>query len=206
MDSPPIWKGRRYESGGLFGSRILVLGESAYPAPGEDTSTYNVAIPQDHISGRVRDGFRTKLLRVFLNTDRETPADIAAFWHSIAFFNYVPEAMVGPRIAPTERAWMAGSHFLPEHLGQLQPQLLVVLGYRMRDRFERAAPVRRSLGPAVVGADRPQTYWYHPAVSSQPVLAYGLQHPSSGFSWRTEHPSLVKAIQLAGDAGPGASG
>jgi len=192
---PPIWRGQEYERGGRFGKRVLILGESTYPSPGESTWRYNVAIPEDHISGRVRDGFRTKLLRAFLNTDCETPTDIAAFWHSVAFFNYVTKDLVGARLAPTQTDW---THHQPlyQHVRKLRPQLLIVLGFRLWNQLEIQPPCRSVPGPLVAGAGRPQTCYYG-ADDGNPVLAYGMRHPSSAFSWRKEHPRLMEVLRLA---------
>jgi hypothetical protein len=59
--NPPIWKGMDYPDGGIFGVRILIVGESTYTTYGRDTSQYNVWMAQDHIDG-YRDVFRTKLV------------------------------------------------------------------------------------------------------------------------------------------------
>src|SRR3954447_10637839 len=97
---PPIWIGSNYRRRGFAGARVLLIGESTYPAPGDSTFLYNRRIPEEHISGACRDAFRTRLVRMFLNTNRETPEDVQRVWHAVAFFNYITSPLAGPGLAP----------------------------------------------------------------------------------------------------------
>lgn len=184
----PIWIGKNYNSGGRFGAKILVIGESTYSESGEDTSQYNILIPEDHIAG-YRDAFRTKLARVFLNTDKETREDISEFWHSVAFFNFVSSPLDGPRKAPSNDMWKENSQFMESIVDDLRPNLIVILGYRMWASWHRNLSYLLSNGPKIIGAGREQSLFF-----GDTTLLYCLRHPSSAFSWRSEHPYLMEAI------------
>src|SRR6266496_4335107 len=114
---PPLWCGPQYPcEAGLFRKRILILGESTHAPPEVDTSRYNVLMAEDHING-YRDRFRTKLIRAFLNLDTETPEQIAAFWNSVAYLNFVIPALAKSRIPPTEQMWEHEHQPIPHIIG-----------------------------------------------------------------------------------------
>lgn len=194
----PPWIGRKYSSGGMFGKRIFILGESSYPWGDLDElpNDTNILIAQDHIDG-YRDAFRTKLVRVFLNTDTESREQIEEFWQSVAFMNFIKKGLSGPRIAPTNAMWTESGHDLGAVLTANRPALLLVLGYRMWDQWAASPPLPFEAGPTVAGAGKPLTRCFDVADGAHRVLAYGMKHPSAGFSWRSEHPALARAIALA---------
>lgn len=194
--NPPIWKGRDYEDNGIFGSRILIVGESTYTTNGADTSLYNVWMAQDHIDG-YRDAFRTKLIRVFLNTDYEQKDDIEKFWNSVCYLNFIIPALSGPRIAPNDRMWVDNSQPLSKLLAELKPNLVVVLGYRMWSEWINTPPCEMLPGPIIEGAGRAHTYFLISKGNEHRSLSYAMKHPSSGFSWRREHQFLMQAIKIS---------
>jgi hypothetical protein len=187
----PVWVGTNYKAGG-----ILIVGESPHAKPGVDTSQYNVLMAMDHMDG-YRDRFRTKLVRAFLGRGDETLNDITAFWHSVAYFNYIKIPLSGPRIPPSITMWETMHEDLSARLECLRPGLLVALGYRMWDRWKAAPPCVKEPGPSIPGAAPGSTYWLTPRAGVK-VLAYCMRHPSSAFSWRKEYPLLQAAIELAG--------
>ncbi|OQX63399.1 MAG: hypothetical protein B5M56_02985 [Desulfococcus sp. 4484_241] len=191
---PPIWKGADYDNGGIFGKRILIVGESTYAEEGVDISQYNILMAQDHIDG-YRDSYRTKLLRVFLNRE-ENNDDIKKFWQSVAFFNYITTPLQKARLAPSEHNWQKDVQPLSEILADICPRLIVVVGYRMWDRWSNNSPCSKEEGPVINGAGRENTLYL--SWGKGKALSYGLRHPNGrGFSWKNEHPYLMKAIRIA---------
>jgi len=193
---PPIWKGMNYPNGGIFGARILIVGESTYTTDGRDTSQYNVWMAQDHIDG-YRDAFRTKLLRSFINTNREQQHEIQDFWNSVCYLNYINTPLSGPRIAPAESMWAENNQPLASILTELKPNIVVALGYRMWGNWLNNPPCKTYRGPKINNAGREQTYYFEASDRIHLALVYALKHPSSGFSWKSEHPFLMKAIELS---------
>ncbi len=187
---PPIWRGRNFDNGGILGKPVLIVGESTYPQPGDNTSKYNVLMAEDHIAG-YRDAFRTKLIRVFLNSDDEDPSRIEEFWHSVAYANFIIPPLAGPRVAPTVDMWENQHIALAPLVVRLRPSLIVALGYRMWERWASDPKGLFTPGPLIAGAKCPQTLYLNVVKGGRPPLAYGMKHPSSAFSWRTEHPYLT---------------
>ena len=194
--NPPIWKGMDYQHGGIFGTRVLIVGESTYTTDGRDTSQYNVWMAEDHIDG-YRDAFRTKLVRSFLNTDTEQQHEIKGFWNSVCYLNYINTPLSGPRIAPEESMWAGNKQPLSNILAELKPNLVVALGYRMWSNWLNRPPCALFLGPNIDGAGRDRTYYFEASDNKHKALVYALKHPSSAFSWKKEHYFLMKAIQAS---------
>lgn len=192
----PIWIGQNYESGGMFKSKILIVGESTYTLDGKDTSQYNLWMAQDHMDG-YRDAFRTKLIRAFININDETIEDIKKFWHSVCYVNYISEPLSGPRIAPNEYMWNNNHQPLAEIIEDIKPNLVVALGYRMLKAWINNPPFVMLLGPEINGAGRSNTYFAPTSNKGEKTLIYTLRHPSSAFSWKKEHPYLMEAIRLS---------
>lgn len=198
MALPDIWIGSRYQDGGLFSKRVLLVGESTYPAPGDDIADYNKRIPTEHINGSSRDNFRTRLVRALLGHE-ESPPQIEAVWQSVAFFNYITAPLSGPGEAPTEHMWQAHHQPLAERLNQLQPDVLLCLSFRLWDRLTTAGVLVGRPGPVLVGAGRPATLLVRLADGSD-VVAYGIKHPSY-MSWRTEH-GFINRLLTGGTRAP----
>ena len=194
--NPPIWKGTDYPLGGIFGTRVLIVGESTYTTDSKDTSQYNVWMAEDHIDG-YRDAFRTKLMRSFLNTNKEQRDEIKTFWNSVCYLNYINTPLSGPRLAPEESMWIKNIQPLSILLTELKPNLVVALGYRMWSNWLNSPPCKLFPGPNIDGAGRNTTYYFEASDNKHKALAYALKHPSSAFSWKKEHPFLMKAIEAS---------
>jgi hypothetical protein len=194
--NPPIWIGKNYKNSCMFNTRILIVGESTYTLDDKDTSHYNLAMAQDHIDGYT-DAFRTKLIRLFLNTENETQKDIENFWHSVCYVNFINIPLSGPRIAPEEQMWKDNSQPLSDILDEVNPNLVVALGYRMFKAWIKQPPFEMQAGPEIEGAGRSCTFYTKTSNGKDRALVYALKHPSSAFSWKKEHPFLMKAIKLS---------
>ncbi len=191
-----VWIGKTYKGGGIFGKRVFIVGESTYHRVSEDVSSFNVLMAEDHMAGYT-DRFRTKLVRAFLGHDREGLSDIQAFWHSVAFANFVSRNLGAPRVAPLDADWADGVGLTKRRLASLQPALVVCLGYRMFDEWIRRGLIAPTMRMTVKGAGRPDLYMLRDSATAPETLVYGMKHPSSSFSWRREHPFLQSAIRLA---------
>ena len=192
---PPVWVGAKYPRGGIFQRRVLLIGESTYPAPGDDTWLYNRRIPTEHMSGSCRDGFRTRLIRALLGSERETSAQIQAMWNSVAFFNYITAPLAGANEAPTEDHWRKHHQPLAEHLCDLKPDVLIVVSFRLWDRLIDSSILRGRSGPVLTGAGRPNTLLVSTG-GDQVATAYGMKHPSY-ISWRAEHTHISRLLCIA---------
>jgi len=110
--------------------------------------------------------------------------------------NYITTPLDGPRKPPSENQWEQHHQPINEIFKRLKPNLVVVLGFRMFDRWEYDSPMILSEGPIILNAGRDKTRYFQ-LDDNRKALIYGMRHPSSGFSWRTEYLSLKEAISIA---------
>lgn len=187
------WIGDNYWSGRRFGKRVLVLGESHY---GWDLPpNWTIQCIKEQISGEGTYKFWTDIAIAFLN-EHPSVEDKKAFWHSVAFYNYIQESVGdGPGIRPTEEMWENAREPFNEVLSKLCPQFIAVLGHELWD----ALPADGSEGPRARGArGHNEPLWRYPHPEGE-AWAFRLMHPSArkGFSAWEWHDPLMQALERA---------
>lgn len=168
------WIGQNYSEEGLAGIRLLILGESHYGTRGTETPT----LTQDVVNkwGRcMRYRFFTVVQKLVVNVPRGEwiPNEKrAAFWDSVAFYNFV-QSFPGnkPRCRPTREMWMAAKEPFLQVLEKLQPHFVVVLGVELQRHLPSIPEYIRSCS---------------------------IQHPSSqGFRYEASQRSIQAALRTA---------
>lgn len=132
------WIGEKYRSEGLRGVRVLALGESHYAEPGLSRPTFTSEIVRECVfEGRA--AYFTKVAKMLTGRGAGAYLEDDALrdtWNRIAFYNYVQQMLPGPRVGPSVNMWMEAQQLFPRVVDLLQPQLIVVMGKRLRDWFE----------------------------------------------------------------------
>lgn len=135
------WIGLKYETEGIGGTRLLVLGESQYPgaeyvhlypggAPTAACRSSTQEIVRD-LAIENRNRFFTKVAKIVLGlpAGRRLPSEVRVdFWERIAFYNYVQWWLGGARFRPSPELWLAAQSPFLEVLSELRPHVLLVLG------------------------------------------------------------------------------
>jgi hypothetical protein len=140
-----------------------------------------------------RKQFWTNILMAFTSA-RSSMELRNQFWNSVAYFTFVQEYVgVGPGTRPTTQMWERGRKAFSEIVGEIKPECVIVLG---KELWYNLPSEGRTPGPLIENPVQSNTwqYKYSPEVS---FLAYGVHHPSSGFSSRYWHPLISQAIRLA---------
>ena len=173
------WVGSEYRDGGLYGLRVLILGESHYDSSDKLRESYTIDCIRD-IGQRRRFRFFTVVQSLMQGTrGGVSDAERAAFWERVAYCNFVQKfAAPGPRVAPTPEMWSAGGAALVQTVGELSPHLVVALGERLWPRLPEL--------PAGVSVCE-------------------VRHPSGrGFRYADWQPVVRKALVAAGGTLPAA--
>lgn len=189
--------GANYANGGLFGKRIMVLGESHYCDEGcadcGDCQLHRdcIGFTQNVIRNYLDEACeRENWMRTFLKFERslvgmETDWDMKRkIWDSVLFFNYLQVAMGGPREAGTSGEYSEAAGALFDMMDKYQPEYLIAWGNRLwnklpGDRWEDGEDI-------VVDG-------YHVATGSyvlgngKRVRVMAVNHPSVGNSWYYWH-------------------
>ena len=141
------WIGEKYLSEGLSGVRVLALGESHYAEPEFASPTFTTEVVRECVyEGRV--AYFTKVAKLLrgMGAGVYMPNDVLRdTWDRIAFYNYVQQMLPAPRVRPTEAMWKEAQEIFPSVIGQLQPQLIVVMGKHLREWFVPPQALRLAL-------------------------------------------------------------
>lgn len=166
------WIGASYPTTGFGGVRILILGESQYdtdetlPRPGiRDTEKDTTKRIVEDLAVNASKGYRpaavfTKTAKLFLGYGRPlSDQERAAFWHEVAFYNYIQWWLHDKRVRPTREMWRAAQAPFLQVLHEHAPQFLLVLG---RD-------LQRELPPI-----------------PEHIVTLAVPHPSGSYGWTYE--------------------
>ncbi|MEZ4447632.1 MAG: hypothetical protein R3B72_51625 [Polyangiaceae bacterium] len=179
------WVGDHYEAG-LFGARLLLVGESHYGPASQD------ADPDFTVNGihHVIAGSWNKL-RFFPNLQRCVDIDSRvgtdegrrAFWHKVAFCNYIQRMVAtGPNVAPSAAARHEAREPLAETLRELAPEAVVLASKRMFGWVRRDYPA----GDPLLVDDTSRVTLMLPSGGAGHALATFLKHPTRG-GFRKQH-------------------
>ncbi|MDE0508015.1 MAG: hypothetical protein OXI17_05195 [Gammaproteobacteria bacterium] len=137
------WIGERYGRQSRFGVRVLVLGESHYDWLKRNCPENKVTIEvvEYHTQCFPKEDRRLPFFTKIANVLRGErgwidDSDIASLFQEIAFYNFV-QTFVGdaPRGNPTFRQWVEAQAPFRTVLDALQPDAVLVLGFRLRDHI-----------------------------------------------------------------------
>lgn len=131
-----IWRGNDYGTDrSLFGTRkILILGESHYTKTLKDVGTTPPGFTSDVVRwfplGKRHNPFFSNVMRAMLGLQKTDPwrSQADAFWHSVAFYNYVPVLVDGTDRRPQDSMFEAGSAPFKTALAELAPDAVVLCG------------------------------------------------------------------------------
>ena len=153
--------GRDYTTGGIFGKRIMVLGESHYCDEGctdcgnvanhRECRTFTNGVVNDYLN---EDKPRERWMSTFLKFERslvghetEWP-ERQRIWQSVLFYNYLQVAMGGPRKAGSDAEYRQAEQALFSVLDQYRPQYIIAWGNRLwgqmpgGERWQDGAAIR----------------------------------------------------------------
>lgn len=185
--------GKHYADGGMFGKRIMILGESHYCDEGcadcgdcrlhRECMGFTQNVLADYLD---ETNERQDWMRTFVKFERslvgeETDQALRQkIWDSVVFFNYLQVAMGGPREAGTSAQYRQAGEAFFEALDKYQPEYVVVWGKRLWDKM----PGERWQDgePIVVDGCSTATGAYLLS-NGRRVKAMAVNHPSVGYSW-----------------------
>lgn len=191
------WVGKNYYSGGIFGKKILVLGEAhlcdgcencGHGESAEEcadfTSSNCIEVLLGGESGSWTGTFH-KFERSLVN--RETSLeDSQKIWNSLAFYNYVQKAMSGSRKSPEWVDFRDSGDAFFEVIDELQPDLIIVWGVtRMYDFLPAGGRWRKGVQLEIDGYTVKNGYYRLSNDNETRVI--WVYHPSAGYSWNWWH-------------------
>lgn len=186
--------GRDYTTGGIFGKRIMVLGESHYCDEGcadcgnianhRECMAFTNGVVSDYLN---EDKPRERWMSTFLKFERslvghetEWP-ERQRIWQSVLFYNYLQVAMGGPRKAGTDAEYRQAEEAFFSVLDQYRPQYIIAWGNRLWGEMPDG---ERWQDGDDITIDGYTVYTSSYALSGGGrVKAMAVNHPSVGYSW-----------------------
>lgn len=138
------WVGDNYGTLNKINRKILILGESHYGS--EKDHWFNRDLTRLTIQEKIgeapgekgkiyKKAFHTNIFKTF-NDGNPTPETLKAFWHSVAYMNYVQGTVADTsRVAPKKEDWDESQEAVTKKIEELQPDAILVLGYRLWDNI-----------------------------------------------------------------------
>ena len=192
------WIGKDYESGGIFGKKILVLGEAHVCDGGcedcgrvEDadecadfTSSNCIELLQQGHSDSWTPTFR-KFERSLVG--HRTEADESSrIWDSVAFYNYVQKAVDKSRKSPEWLDFRNSADAFFEVIDKLQPELIIVWGVtRMYNNLPSGERWRE--GASLTIDSYEVRNGYYQLANGKETRVLWVYHPSTAYSWEWWH-------------------
>lgn len=192
------WIGRNYGTGGLFGRRVLVLGEShyqwqegdVYVQPSRLNREFTRKCIQERIDGKKNARFWPRVQTIVGGP--QYADDTEAFWHAVAFYNYV-QGSVGTyskerRSRPSLEQWQESQAPFDKVLALLKPERVVVCGCQLWENLH-------TFGDEYVRGKRGLTgLCCYRLPGGSPCFAVAIPHPSWPGSKNSLHEPLRSFI------------
>lgn len=204
------WIGENYYSSGIFGKKILVLGES-HDCDGCNAcgNLKNInAECRELTSQTIRDFLRFKKgeidhqawMKAFTNfgnivNHRHLNAEETnTFWNSVLYYNYVQSSTGQTKKTQPYKAYVRNSAAFFQVIDTHKPDLIIVLGKKLWDLLPSNGEFAEQ-DICVEGENRGSFYYF--PIDRKKIPAYMINHPSSQKFDDTWHPFIHKAIELA---------
>lgn len=189
------WIGKNYETGGIFGKKILVLGESHYCTDANCTqcgikyASECTDINTSEIIQWMLDGNTDKWTPTFKKFERSlvneetSPERSKEIWNSVAFFNFLQVALKGTRRGGTKEDYAEGRKAFLEVIEALQPDLIIVWG---TSRLYSNLPGKEDgwiNGEPLVVDNWSVPNGYYQLKNGKKSRVIAVYHPSAAYSW-----------------------
>ena len=199
--------GRDYLSGGIFGRRVMVLGESHYcgercancgvPGKAGDCAAFTSGVIERYLDPKAE---REPWMNTYLKFERslvghETDqAERERIWRSLLFFNYLQVAMDETRKAGTHEQYQQAQKAFYETLDQYRPESVIVWGKRLWN-YLPGDERWRAEEDLVIDGEHVATGSYA-LDNGQRARVTAVYHPSAGYSWDWWHKVITRFLNL----------
>lgn len=172
------WVGKNYNTGGIFGKKILVLGESHYCSDSEAVPDLTKLVVEKHLSGSSISTF-TKFERALVGHVTEK-AESKQIWDSIVFYNYLQVNMLDSRIAGSRQQYKDAEETYWQVLEKYRPEYLIVWGNRLWNNIpaNNFKPINSVVLDNYEAGDG-----IYSLKDGTEIKVIAIYHPSSGFDW-----------------------
>lgn len=194
------WKGEKYDTGGIFGKKILAIGESFYCSKEDAVATLTDIIINDYLAIRNGDfrenngGWTNTYLKFerSLKNKETTPKDNQEIWNSLAFYNYLQVPMSGARESGSAIDYKNAEIAFFEVINELQPDLIIVWG--VGKLFNNLPEDNWKWGESLNVDGWPIKNGYYQLKNGTEVRCIAVYHPSTGYQWDWWHKVIKSQL------------
>lgn len=189
--------GKDYANGGIFGKRIMILGESHYCDEScadcgdcrlhRECMNFTKQVLGDYLNENKE---RQNWMRTFLKFERSLVGEETnqamrlKIWNSVIFFNYLQVAMGGPREAGTSAQYKQAANAFFEVIDKYEPECIIVWGKRLWNNMPNE---RWQDGDDIVVDGNHIATGYYLLSNGKRAKVVAVYHPSGGYSWDYWH-------------------
>ena len=189
--------GKDYANGGLFGKRVMVLGDSHYCDGGccdcgncrlcRQCAMFTQDVLRDFLDERKE---RQNWMRTFVKFERSLVGWVTDWalrrkiWDSVMFYNYLQVAMSGPRKAGTSAQYKQAANAFFEVIDKYESECIIVWGKRLWNNMPNE---RWQDGDDIVVDGNHIATGYYLLSNGKRVKVVAVYHPSGGYSWDYWH-------------------
>lgn len=200
----------QYETLGLDGRRLLILGESHYESTlGEVSTNAQCKLTWDVIERAIRGdagySFYSKVESAVLGRALNSPAPSLDFWKRVAFYNFVPRLLETSGERPSRLDLQNGATLFFELLRLIKPNAVLVTGVTVWNAISKFFPAEAQ--STQLNSDLPSNTWRWERLSLGPILATWTVHPSysgkikfTDASWRGRVARFIGEITVSPEA------
>jgi hypothetical protein len=188
----------QYYNQGIFGKKVLVLGESHYcdektkPEEFKDVTRNCVQAFLDKNAERERWMNTYRKFERALANKATSFEDSARIWDSLIFYNYLQEPMSKPRECGTLKQYKDAAEPFFETLNCYQPDVVIVWGIRLYNQMPNEN--WEDGHQEIVVNDYKINYGYYNMSNGKKITVLAIRHPSCPFSWTFWHKVLKTII------------
>ena len=183
------WVGQEYGAGSQH-LRLMLLGKSHYGdyiAP--DARVFTSEVVKRYAVDGPTISYFTIAYRAATGKPIPGADERQAFWHSVAFYNYVQCYVgTGPRQRPTPSDWATGRLPFAKTIDELAPHCVLVLGRELLWHVQNDQALVRTRNADVFTYESP---------SGKRATVGGIKHPTGGFSYARWRPTVEAMFATA---------
>jgi len=207
MDNIAIdpWIGKDYESGGIFGQRVMFLGLSSY-LPEETykkkteeelkahlkTDTHDFGVRRSK-----RNSFWTNIQQLGLGkpVGETSEKEREEFWHSVALYNYVPYVVAdGPRKDPSDKHLELAEYEFKKVMEKHNPDRLVVMSWDVHHQLKKQFEEYKEVVKKLEEVDGQKFQIRSLNIGDHRCLTVRIRHPSGGLSWKRARKAFEQLL------------
>ncbi len=179
------WVGEKYDSNGIFGKKIMILGQSHYGHCSEEERMFTNNVLSGYLNSGESVSSELRTFKVFERSlyGKETNLnDRRSIWESLIFYNYVQNSVGDSAgVAPKKKDYIESEDAFFQVLEKYRPEYVIVWG---TSTWYNLPCTKWQEGEKIFVDGRDIFNGSYTLKDGSNVQMICVKHPSYGYSWR----------------------